>query len=192
MRKVYVFIGVIGSGKSHYADLVAKQCRAKRLDFKDALIDMTYNLLNLPKSFDYETFKSSEYINSTTGQKLLGRHFLQFLGTEIIRNQIDKDYWCKALVKKIKELPEDTPVAIADCRFMNEIKCLLAEKGFDVEFYLTRFPSERFNLNSEHESEKLAKSLTNMVEYIEDKTNPSFFKDDKFVVKIDVNFLFGE
>lgn len=167
MRKVYVFIGPMGSGKSYNADLVAKKTGAVRIDFKDSLVDMAYMALGLSKNTDYSDFKSFEYQVPGTNQKFTGRQFMQRLGTDVMRNMVDKDIWCKLLIKKINSLPENIPVAIGDCRFVNEVRCLL-NAGYDVEFYYTNFCSERFDDKNNHESELLARKIGKNIDLLAD------------------------
>lgn len=170
-RDVYVFIGVIGSGKSYYADYVAKKHNAVRLDFKDALISMTYTLLGVPESYDYELFKKSEYQVPGTDLKFTGREILQRLGTQVVRNTIDSDYWCKALIRKIDALPEGVPVAIADCRFLNEVLSLSNDK-YNVKFYLTNFHSPRYDNWCQHDSERLAQLVLMTKEALDTDAEP--------------------
>ena len=123
-QKVYVFLGCIGSGKSYYADMVAKKVGTLRLDFKTTLVNMTYQVLGLDRDVNYEVFKTMEFQVPGTAIKFTGRQFLQRFGTDIMRAQVDQDFWCKSLINQIKELPagrvgdhyESVPVAIADCR----------------------------------------------------------------------------
>ena len=176
--KVYVFLGVMGSGKTYYADKVAKLKGAARIDFKTTLVDMTYELLGLPENFDYERFKASSFKLEGVSE-FTGREFLQRFGTDIMRNKVDQDFWCNALVSKIKNLPagrigdiyETLPVAIADCRFLNEVLAL-KNAGFDTEFYLTSYKSDRYNDKSSHQSEKLAQALIKKYVDIRDWDKP--------------------
>ena len=50
-----------------------------------------------------------------------GRKFLQFLGTEAMRKNVDDLYWVKRAADKIATLPSETQIVfIPDCRFINE------------------------------------------------------------------------
>lgn len=194
--KVYVFLGVMGSGKSYYADKIASIVGAKRIDFKTKLVDMTYQMLGLPEDFDYEQFKASEFVVPGTDIKFTGRQFLQRFGTDIMRAQVDQDFWCKSLINQIKELPagrvgdhyESVPVAIADCRFFNEA-LELKNAGFDVEFYLTRYRSERFDDTSKHASEQLAQTLMKRQDIVCSDEPVSWAPGDKHVARLKDNFL---
>ena len=54
------------------------------------------------------------------------RHILQIVGTEVIRNNIDKDIFLKLAEKRIQSA--DSNVVITDCRFANE-RAFFKEKG---------------------------------------------------------------
>ena len=193
--KVYVFLGCMGSGKTYYADFIAKKVGALRLDFKTKLVEMVYNVLGIPESFDYEQFKASNFEVKGTGIGFSGRQFLQRFGTDLMRNQVDNDFWCKSLIGRIKMLPagrignhyETVPVAIADCRFFNEI-LELKKAGFDTEFYLTKYHSERFDDTSTHESEKLAQALMKRQDIVCSGEKVEW-AEDCFVSKLKGDFL---
>ena len=194
-QKVYVFLGCIGSGKSYYADMVAKKVGTLRLDFKTTLVNMTYQVLGLDRDVNYEVFKTMEFQVPGTAIKFTGRQFLQRFGTDIMRAQVDQDFWCKSLINQIKELPagrvgdhyESVPVAIADCRFFNEA-LELKNAGFDVEFYLTRYRSERFDDTSKHASEQLAQTLMKRQDIVCSDEPVSWAPGDKYVVRLKDNF----
>lgn len=63
------------------------------------------------------------------------RNIMQQFGTEIVRNQIDNNYWCKALLARIKNAYLHEPeciVVIDDTRFLNEWQMLLKLNAFTV------------------------------------------------------------
>ena len=194
-NKVYVFLGVMGSGKTYYADLIAKLTNAARIDFKTTLVDMAYELLGLPENFDYEQFKASSFKLDGVSE-FTGRDFLQRFGTDIMRNKVDQDFWCNALVSKIKNLPagrvgdiyETVPVAIADCRFFNEVLAL-KNAGFDTEFYLTYYKSDRYDDKNTHQSEKLAQALIKKYVDIRDWDKTVEWCGDNYICRLKDNFL---
>jgi hypothetical protein len=61
--------------------------------------------------------RNSMYNNKNTLLKH-PRHILQTVGTEIIRNNVDKDIFLKLADKRIEKI--DKNVVITDCRFSNE------------------------------------------------------------------------
>ena len=49
------------------------------------------------------------------------RQWLQFIGTDIIRDNLGEDVWCKCVDNEIKKLNPDVCI-ISDARFENEVK----------------------------------------------------------------------
>ena len=89
------------------------------------------------------------------------RYFLEKLGTEGIR-KYDKDFWAKALIKDIEEVPEELNICVSDLRFHNEYKYLkeyAEEHGYIFEFIFCDYHSERYQENNTHASARLAEFL---------------------------------
>lgn len=81
------------------------------------------------------------------------RKLLQFVGTELMRNNIDKDIWVKSLILRINEKPELNYV-IPDIRFPNELQGLKdAFKDDFVMVKVVRNTTVTLNGISNHESE---------------------------------------
>lgn len=80
-----------------------------------------------------------------------GRHILQYVGTDIIRNQ-DQNFWVDYIVDILSFFKNEWDyVLIPDCRFPNEIE-KLKEKGFDV----CSLRVNRINFKSDLTEEQLA------------------------------------
>jgi len=58
-------------------------------------------------------------------------YFLQKVGTELFRNMIDKDFWCKSLMKTVDRVLEyeDNIIIIDDVRFPNEADAIKERGG---------------------------------------------------------------
>ena len=95
--------------KQTAADLVAK-----RIDYFD---------LGLPVGVADELWRlgrelTAQDLKQKTPQ---ARTFLQFLGTEAMRKNVDDLYWVKRAAEKINALPSETQIVfVPDCRFTNE------------------------------------------------------------------------
>lgn len=60
------------------------------------------------------------------GKAYNGREILQFVGTEVFRNNIDSNFWINLTLKKIEADNETSNISfISDVRFQNEIDILL-------------------------------------------------------------------
>ena len=64
----------------------------------------------------YEPWGAQERTHD--GSQMTVREILQFVGTNLLRNQMDPDVWVKAVYRK--RYREDDIVVVADCRFPNE------------------------------------------------------------------------
>lgn len=77
------------------------------------------------------------YYNQTTKAEIIPwlgitrREFMQKLGTECIRECIDKDFWIKRMEQNISGL-EDSHVVIGDVRFSNEVRLIQDMGGITV------------------------------------------------------------
>lgn len=115
--KILAVSGKAGSGKDYTAEIMKKELESRG---KKVLITHYADLLKyLCRSlFDWDGKKDEK-----------GRHLLQYVGTEIVRNQ-DPDFWVDFLVKIFTLFNEEWDfVIIPDCRFPNEINKL---SDFDV------------------------------------------------------------
>ncbi len=174
---VTAFIGVIGSGKDYRANALSEQGH-KRIDFKDALLDMASDIAGYDVRGDYEWFKAhavgvmrpsnplaegmlnSEWFDilrkhpdMMTGRKLLTR-----LGTEGMRKR-DEEYWAKQWeAKTLEATREGFSVVTADCRFLNEVARV---RGMPVpaKIVFCNYKSERYDPRYDHASERLAQDL---------------------------------
>ena len=80
------------------------------------------------------------------------RILLQLYGTDIFRRRVDKDYWVKLMINKIKETNADVFI-ITDVRFPNEIYMVQDEKDFDVTTIRIERDMKTDDIKHEHESE---------------------------------------
>ena len=168
---IYVFVGVMGSGKDFNAKTFMKKSKAKetvKLAFADAVRDMVWTMLKWSPKTDkeYVDFKEKFMIrlqNKKTTETLSGiegRKFLQVFGTDAIR-KYRPTFWVDIVTEKISNTifeNNDTDFFITDCRFENEIQALL--KFDDVKFIFCNFKSENYFI-SDHESEKIAVDILN-------------------------------
>jgi hypothetical protein len=120
MQTVIVFFGQMGAGKDTIAEMVALRLRAHastlRLAFANPLKEAARHLLGLPASVVYGTTALKE-AHVTYGKT--ARQWLQWIGTEIGREQIHPDVWVHRLGDTIITDPAKFAV-ISDGRFENE------------------------------------------------------------------------
>lgn len=74
------------------------------------------------------------------------RKLLQYIGTDLIRNQLGKDFWIEALKQQLKRIPSKEWVVVTDVRFPNE-KQFIEQVGIAVKV------DRKTELNDTYESE---------------------------------------
>ena len=167
-RKIVAFAGRAGSGKDYRCQQLEKQGNYKKMAFADALRKIAFTSVGIKKKKgmkQYEWLKAKPSISveyeDGDGMSINFRYFLEKLGTEGIR-KYDKDFWAKALIKDIEEVPEELNICVSDLRFHNEYKHLkeyAEEHGCTFEFIFCDYHSERYQENNTHASARLAEFL---------------------------------
>ena len=79
---------------------------------KQQLTDIRWPELNHNPGF------VDNWVPNPNGEFMTVRQVMQFVGTELLRTQLDPDVWVKAIFKKHYE--DNAVVIVADCRFPNE------------------------------------------------------------------------
>lgn len=136
------FIGRIGSGKTTCAKHIEQKHGFIRLSFAEPLKEMLVRS-NILTRQDIE--------NKTP----FARQMMQKIGTDLIRNQIDPDFWVKKFVQRVHSLSENghSRFVVDDVRFPNEADTVKRLGGLLVK--IVRDTSE---IDS-HESESYVDDL---------------------------------
>ena len=191
MRKVYFFIGVMGSGKNFYANKLKEIYPSEQwdsLDFKTSLINFVSSFCGYDVTKDYDNFKEnvfgvndkseSDVLKNKYPNILTGRDLLQKIGTELFR-KYDTDFWVKEFSKNLYNLRHN--IACCDLRFENELQyAFTLINKFDVNFVLCDYHSERYSL-SNHPSEILAQKMLNYVLPRKDKFE-TFYDSNAYIL----------
>lgn len=160
-KEIVAFVGNAGSGKDYQCDLLVKR-GYQHAAFADALRNIAFSCLDIEGYIhEYDYLKKNECITIThengNETKITFRKLLERLGTEGIR-KYDNDFWCKALVKTIKD-NNYKKVCISDMRFYNEYKWLkqfAEENGYKFKVIFCDYHSDRYDYNNPHVSARLA------------------------------------
>ncbi len=146
--------GVQGAGKDTVGEILIKEYGFVKLSFGSALKDVISILFGWNRDMLEGTTQESrlwretvnEYWSEKTGiPDFTPRKALQYIGTDLLRNQLCKDIWACVVENKITELINLNPkvnIVITDCRFTNEFAIV---KKFDSARIVK---VERNNLNS--------------------------------------------
>ena len=122
MKPNIALIGKMGSGKTTIANLLADYHGYTRVSLADAVryvASIAYGPIDYNMSYTVT-------LPDGTKSSLTGRQVLQRVGTDAIRDNIDKDFWIKALIQRLNITPNGGPWVVDDCRFDNEIRAMQA------------------------------------------------------------------
>lgn len=148
-----MLIGVVGkkfSGK----DTMSNYLRAKYsfLTYAYALpLKQTCKTLFLLSEDQMNDPELKEHIDTRWNKT--PRELLQFLGTDIMRNQFDKNFWIKYF-NSWYENNKTRRIVVSDCRFQNEVDAILDKGGVVVK--VVRKSDDK----DSHESEQLIDQIT--------------------------------
>lgn len=121
--------GFSGSGKDTVASYLVENYGYKKLSFASVLKDVVSIIFswdrNMLEGIDQESriWREQEDIwwSNKLGIKVTPRFILQYIGTELFRNNFHENIWSLILERKLTEYEK---VVITDCRFENEISML--------------------------------------------------------------------
>lgn len=123
MVKVIGLVGKLQSGKTTSGDFI--------LDFFKFKPCVRTSFANLLKEMILKAGLCTE--EELWGHKTeFSRLMLQKIGTEIIRNQVDPDFWIKRMIQEIEffnQKDSDTTIVIDDVRFINEAELIKSYNG---------------------------------------------------------------
>ena len=113
MTHVLLISGHMGSGKDTFAEAVTQTLCQSSTARPDQVATLHYA--------DYLKFLCREYFGWSGEKDELGRRILQYVGTEVVREQ-DENFWVDLLIRLTKVFRGRWEwVLIPDTRFPNEI-----------------------------------------------------------------------
>jgi hypothetical protein len=140
--------GFAGSGKNSIANVIHQTFpeETEIMSFGSAVKDVCSVLFDWPRDLlEGDTDKSREfreteddYWTKMLGQDWTPRKAMQFVGTDLIRNQLSDSFWLDLAMKKIDK--SDKIVIIPDVRFRNEINCIQKKGGIIIRAQLGENP----------------------------------------------------
>ena len=128
--------GFIGSGKDTAADFLV-QSGFQKESFADTLKDTASAIFgwdrNLLEGHTKEAREWREQVDPWWAERLAmptltPRWVLQYIGTDVFRNNFHSDIWVASLEKKLYD-NKDKDIVISDCRFPNEVKAIQKAGG---------------------------------------------------------------
>jgi len=118
--------GKAGSGKDTIGDYLVKLYGFKKIALADPIKRLVKDVFVLDDYTVYDRIAREEPLEQWEGWTV--RKLLQFIGTELFRDNIDKEIWVKSLWLKVQSDPNNNYL-ISDLRFPNEQKYLKERAG---------------------------------------------------------------
>ena len=147
-----ILSGKSGSGKDTVADYLLTKGFTKlalATPVKDIVSIITGWDRELLEGTTEESRKFREEVKSPYCKT--GRELLQYIGTDLFRNQLSEDVWINILISKIQK---GVNYVVSDVRFNNEIKKLLELDDIKVKpIYIIRELGQSQNQGQSHSSE---------------------------------------
>jgi len=142
MKKIIALTGQAGAGKDTLAKLIMENVPLTgsesdywvKMSFASHLKDVVSLLFYMDRDMlegvtpedRAKREEPDEFWSAKMGKNFTPRHALQFIGTDLLRNQLHKNIWVDCLERKIDQC--ESNVIVTDVRFKNEIT-MLRNKG---------------------------------------------------------------
>jgi hypothetical protein len=150
-----LFAGNAGHGKDTAADLLHEVLgyehgiSSHRMAFADPIKELVVHLLGIPKEISYGT--QQDKLDYKVYDKS-ARHWLQWIGTEMARNQVHEDIWSHRFAERA--LASEAQVVIgSDCRFRNEMGGMRELLRGKMVLMIVKIVNPRVPVNLQHQSE---------------------------------------
>jgi hypothetical protein len=143
--------GSKGSGKDTLCDYLVANHGFQKIAFADALKCVSLKLihatwpslshLTMEDMYDREAKERVYEDVSFGGRPFSIRWYLQYLGTNVIREHLSKDVWVRSVIDEVgkaftKDL--DPRICISDCRFANEVSLMKRAFGKETKVFTLR------------------------------------------------------
>lgn len=174
MNRLIGLKGAARSGKTTVSNYLQSKYGYIELSFADALKEMCIRALlkNPPPAQFIVPFAPSQ-LNEAIWRRLLyddrtpfTRWLLQFIGSEIIRDEVDQLYWVKQWGEQFTKLMwQDIKaghpnIVIPDVRFPNEAAMIQGFQGEIWEVVRKGFSGQEIEHGADHQSETLRAEIT--------------------------------
>ena len=185
-----MLIGILGkkySGKDTTADYICNKYNGTKLILADPLKEACKILFNFSDEQLYGNLKENIDLNWGTSP----RKILQYLGTDIFRNDINKilpdigsKFWINLMSIKYSEIKkEKSLIIVSDVRFQNEIDRIHEHGGFIIKLI-----RESIKNDDKHESENID-NLFGDYTIINDSTKNDLYHKIDTIIKEKTEFI---
>lgn len=155
-----MIIGLVGqkqSGKDTTASLIQNLLPSYEFEnrkFAAKLKEICSIITGEPiECWEDEEFKNSIVYENTKQQNLTGRELLQFVGTDLFRNQLNIGIWSAALLHEYINAEKTPNWIITDCRFEDEVTNISTiEKQARIIKIVRPLVGKNYNITLEHKT----------------------------------------
>tara|TARA_Y100000780_G_C13666145_1_gene410558 strand:+ start:1252 stop:1830 length:579 start_codon:yes stop_codon:yes gene_type:complete len=150
-----VLIGIVGNkghGKDTIGDYLVDEYKFNKVSFATPLKNICKELFN----FNHEQLYGDKKEVIDKEWNITPREVMQFIGTDLIRNQIStiipnvkNDFW---IIKLLKSIKDNKNYVICDVRFQNEIDHIKKSGGFIIKVIRPEIKENQLN---NHQSENI-------------------------------------
>jgi hypothetical protein len=154
--------GAQGSGKDTVANILVSKHGFIRISFASALKDVISILFSWPremlegdaaKSRAWREAPDAEWSLKTGIADFSPQKALQYVGTDLIRNQVYADIWVDIVKNRIRSNP-DAKIVVSDCRFINEAQMLKTFPNMSIVRVLRKDASADSDKGASADSDK--------------------------------------
>lgn len=153
--------GKAGSGKDTIGDFLVEKYGLKKIALADPIKRLVKDVFALDDHTVYDREAREQPLDRWPGWSV--RTLLQYVGTELFRENIDDSIWVKSLWYKISD-DNDGDYVVTDVRFPNELQyfqdhaaegqflCLkVIRPGYEGNVGMTGHASEAYDLHGDYE-----------------------------------------
>ena len=137
--KVIGIVGFIGSGKNTVGQILIDDLEYVAVSFADSLKDACSAIFNWPRAMLEGNTDLSRHFREKVDpwwskrldiEEFTPRYALQYVGTDVMRNNFHKDIWLACVERKVEHLLENNKkIVITDVRFKNEVELIQQLNG---------------------------------------------------------------
>jgi len=132
--------GLKGSGKDTLGNILVEKYGFEKLSFAETLKDIVSIIFSWDrKLLEGNTTKSRKFRETIDNwwskelqKEITPRKMLQFIGTDLFRNNFHKDIWVKIIERKLIN-NNSKNIVITDCRFLNESEIIKKLGGIIIK-----------------------------------------------------------
>lgn len=164
---VFALVGQKRSGKDTIGKILMEKGNFVRYAYADPVRETVKSIFGWDDSF----FEGEKKEQKDPFWGFTPRYALQFIGTDLIRNNVAKDVWIKRLHFFLMNKNDESNVVITDLRFPNEFQDVISlerQARFGVTKTVTIGVSRKLSLKDSHESESYIPELLEQTEHLID------------------------